>query len=554
MLADLTATLLIAASTFVSEDLTCIGAGIAAASGKVTLTVALAGSMIGIFVGDLLLFAAGRTLGRAALSYPPLKWVLKPEAVERSSEWFAARGGSLIFSSRFIPGMRLPTYFAAGVLHVPFLGFLGYFAGAAIVWTPLIVGGAYLVGDRITSIFQSTAGILTLTATGIALYVLLRLVLNLASYRGRRGLAGWFKRWKWEFWPSWMAYPPVVAYCAFLAIRHGRAIPFTVCNPGIPGSGLIGESKSDILKALPTRDTAKFLLFDSMVAPATRLRRVKLFAPRFPRVPLVVKPDKGERGSGVLIARTWEDLASALDKPIALIVQEYVPGLEFGVMYARHPAQEQGQVVSITRKIMPELKGDGRRSLEQLILDDARAVSLAKHYLDVNRHRLDWIPPVNESVQLVELGTHSRGSIFLDGAYLSSPRLTKTIDRISRHFEGFYLGRYDIRVPTEDDLISGKNIKVLELNGVTSEPTHIYDPAVSISKAYRALFRHWRLAYEIGMQNIARGIPSWTVRELIQFLTKEWKERSGEVSKDKFIPANPEHGKARKQNSKRAKE
>ncbi|MBL8021437.1 MAG: VTT domain-containing protein [Leptospirales bacterium] len=554
MLADLTATLLIAASTFVSEDLACIGAGIAAASGKVSLFVALAGSMIGIFIGDLLLFAAGRTLGRAALSYPPLKWILKPEAVERSSEWFAARGGSLIFSSRFIPGMRLPTYFAAGMLHVPFLGFLGYFAGAAIVWTPLIVGVAYLAGDRITSIFQSTAGILTLTATGITLYVFLRLILNLASYRGRRAMAGWLKRWKWEFWPSWMAYPPVVFYCAFLALRYRRAIPFTVCNPGIPGSGLIGESKSDILKALPIRATARSLFLAADLTAATRLRRAKLFAPGFPGVPLVVKPDKGERGSGVVIVRTREHLASALDKPIALIVQEYVPGLEFGVMYARYPDNEEGQVISITRKIMPELKGDGRRSLERLILDDARAVSLAKHYLDVNRHRLDWIPELNESVQLVELGTHSRGSIFLDGAHFLSPRLTNAIDRISRHFKGFYLGRYDIRVPTEQDFVLGKNIKVLELNGVTSEPTHIYDPAVSILGAYRALFRHWRLAYEIGMQNIARGIPSWTIRELIQFLTKEWQGRSGEISKTKFIPVNPEQSKAGQQNRKRAKE
>jgi hypothetical protein len=46
---------------------------------------------------------------------------------------------------------------------------------------------------------------------------------------------------------------------------------------------------------------------------------------------------------------------------------------------------------------------------------------------------------------------------------------------------------------------------VLELNNVTSEATHIYDPGIGLFEAYRVLFEQWRLAFEIGAENFRRG-------------------------------------------------
>src|SRR5919197_1180610 len=59
--------LALAASTFVSEDLTCIGAGVLAAQRRIGFAPAAAGCLLGIYVGDLVLFLAGRLLGCAAL-------------------------------------------------------------------------------------------------------------------------------------------------------------------------------------------------------------------------------------------------------------------------------------------------------------------------------------------------------------------------------------------------------------------------------------------------------------------------------------------------------
>jgi len=137
------------------------------------------------------------------------------------------------------------------------------------------------------------------------------------------------------------------------------------------------------------------------------------------------------------------------------------------------------------------------------------------------------VPGAAESLQLVELGTHCRGAIFLDGGYAITPTLEEVIDRIAQTFEGFYFGRFDIRVPSVEDLMEGRNLKVIELNGVTSEATHIYDSRISIWQAYRVLFAQWHLAFEIGAQNRARGARVTSPLELVRML-REYRRQSRE--------------------------
>ena len=98
----------------------------------------------------------------------------------------------------------------------------------------------------------------------------------------------------------------------------------------------------------------------------------------------------------------------------------------------------------------------------------------------------------------------------MDGNELITSELTKKIDEISQSFSGFYFGRYDIKVHKEEDLKAGLNIKVLEINGVTSESTNIYDPKNSYFVAIKTLMKQWRIAFEIGAINYKNGtsIPS----------------------------------------------
>src|SRR4051812_30684089 len=60
-----------------------------------------------------------------------------------------------------------------------------------------------------------------------------------------------------------------------------------------------------------------------------------------------------------------------------------------------------------------------------------------------------------------------------------------------------------------------RGVTGIELNGVTSEPTHVYDPGVSVVAAYRALFAQWSDAFAIGAANAHAGAAVTPVGPLV---------------------------------------
>ena len=180
----------------------------------------------------------------------------------------------------------------------------------------------------------------------------------------------------------------------------------------------------------------------------------------------------------------------------------------------REPDQKQGYLFGITDKRPPEVIGDGESTLEQLILDDDRAVCMAPVFFDRHALALFEVPAAGECIVLIDIGTHSRGCAFLDGEWIHTPALAHAIDRISTGYPGFFFGRYDIRTPDVEAFKRGEQFKIVELNGVTSEATNIYDPSNSLLYAYRTLARQWRLAFKIGAANRSNGAavtPLWTL-------------------------------------------
>lgn len=350
--------------------------------------------------------------------------------------------------------------------------------------------------------------------------VQLRQSFTSALSRGRRNFFGRLKRWsRWEFWPPYLFYPPVVAYIAYLGIRFRSWTLFTAVNPAIPAGGFVGESKHQILDHL--KNASPWLPCSILLAsgvPALRISQAEEFMRQHGlHFPVVLKPDAGQRGSGVSIVRSSEQLCEYLSHAaFPVILQEYVPGEEYGVFYYRYPGDERGRVFSVTEKRMPTLLGDGNRTLAELIIADDRAVCMSDFYLRQNSERIQVVPAAGESVQLVEIGTHCRGAIFLDGRETITPDLEEVIDRIAKTFDGFFFGRFDIRVPSRQDFMAGRNIKIVELNGVTSEATHIYDPKLSLADAYCVLFQQWRIAFEIGDLNRSRGVRPTPVCELLR--------------------------------------
>ncbi|QQS41018.1 MAG: VTT domain-containing protein [Acidobacteriota bacterium] len=515
MLDPATIAALLFLATFVTEDAACVVAGSLAAGGAIGLELAIAACFGGIFVSDLGLYFIGRVSGRAAARSKLFRRFVSPRAVERGARWLEQSGPAAIFVSRFASGLRLPTYVAAGFLRVSLPKFAFYFFVAAAIWTPLLVGSVYFTQTELPGAHVLAGGLLLLGSV--------RIGLALSSRKRRKKFAGSLIRvYRWEFWPVQIFYVPVVIYVLLLGIRFRSLTVFTAANPAIPGGGFVGESKDSIYRGLSESSAAgPHLLHYVVVDPldfrdrdADRL--IQFVSSEGLRFPLVVKPDAGERGKGVTIAHTPEHLREALRETAGpQILQEFADGDEFSVFYYRFPGDAKGRIFSVTEKLFPEVTGDGVSSVEELILNDPRAVCMYSAYLANIGNEADRVPSEGERVRLIEIGTHARGAVFNDGDRVLTAELENAIDEICRGYDGFYFGRFDLRVPTAGDLSQGKGFKIVELNGVTSESTNIYDRGYSLVDAYRILFRQWAIAFEIGNINRRNGARTYSVPELL---------------------------------------
>jgi hypothetical protein len=237
--------------------------------------------------------------------------------------------------------------------------------------------------------------------------------------------------------------------------------------------------------------------------------------------PLVFKPDAAQRGAGV---RLVPDEAFA-DSYFAghradVLVQSYHPGpREAGIFYYRLPGESAGHIFSITDKVFPELIGDGCSSIEVLIRRHPRFRLQAGVYLARHSHQLNRVLSDGERFRLVHAGNHCQGAIFLDGSHLQTPELERSVDRIARTFQGFYIGRFDVRYADVEAFRAGRDFAIVELNGVASESTNIYDPDGSLLAAYRTVIRQWNLTFHIGHRNRQQGHKHTSPFQLIRSIT-----------------------------------
>lgn len=342
----------------------------------------------------------------------------------------------------------------------------------------------------------------------------------------------------WEFWPYWFFYTPVYVQLLLGGLKSGRLGRFTCANPAIPYGGLLEYSKWELLSKLPEPNRPSTLVVPLDVSPddaeAARLRAGIGY-------PCYAKPDRGERGlmveklrnrtalaSYFSACRSFADRLSAAGRDPSeelILIQATAPGdLEFGVLYARMPG-EKGRITSIVEKELLSVIGDGTRTLAQLI-DAGERTRLHRATLRQEfANRLSDIPPPGAEVGLVDVGNHVRGSTFLDANRHASPELVQVFDDLVSGMDGFCIGRFDLRCRSVEALTAGE-FQAVEVNGVNSEPAHIYDPANRLVSAYRDLLRHWRLVQSIAAVNAARGCRVISGRELFAAIRRHARRRS----------------------------
>jgi len=512
-------------STFVLEDVAAVGAGLLLASGVLAWPIAFGACFLGIWMGDAGLYGFARVAGRAW--FEKSSWARFSTNVQRSERWFAERGNWILVFSRLMPGARLPTYLAAGFLRLPLNRFLFITGAASLVWTATVLFVGQVFGTRVLgwlAPFRSTG--LVLLSCFLSVFVLVQVAKRLDTLALLRRLQTRVMKWShWEFWPAWMFYPPVALYCIWLCIKYrGLTLP-TAANPVMFSGGLVGESKIATLKDLMETSpefTAEAELLQG-VSPGERLQSFReICRRRGINYPLILKPDVGQRGVGVKLVQTEEQVRAYLDRTAApLIVQRFAQGPhEAGIFYYRFPHERVGHIFAITEKVFPRITGDGRSTIAELVWKEPRARFLAHIYLRRLHERRGEVLAAGDTLKLVAAGNHAQGCIFRDGMHLCSPALLETIDTISRKLPGFYIGRYDLRYASEADLRAGRNFQIVELNGAASEATSIYDARNSVFTAYRTLFRQWDLVFAIGAVNRQKGTRTTGV----SLLFRHWRD------------------------------
>ena len=336
---------------------------------------------------------------------------------------------------------------------------------------------------------------------------------------------GFERLWRWEFWPAWLYYLPIVVWILWLGIKHRSPTAFTAANPSLDAGGVVGERKHQALT--PLQDHAPELVAEFELLPpggaASRIAQALRCAERM-GFPIVLKPDVGQRGRGVFIARDAEAVREYLSRfEGAVIAQRYIGGEEFGVFIARAPSAATVSVLSIVHKTFPTVTGDGVQSLRALILSDARARLISATLFGQWAGQLEEVPVKGECIKLVEIGAHCRGSVFLDATGLSTPALVATLTRLTDAVPGYGFGRIDLRIPSVEHLQRGEGLRVLELNGVTAESAHIYHPDTPLLDGYRAMFRQWSLAFSIGAAFQQQGAAVTSPRQLLRLFREDLK-------------------------------
>jgi hypothetical protein len=300
----------------------------------------------------------------------------------------------------------------------------------------------------------------------------------------------------YEYWPTWFFYIPIGVYVLYLMAKSRSIVYFTNVNPSIKDSGIYRYSKFAVLEHISEKYKPKTILIKSGEKPDI-LKSEFTF-------PLIAKPDMGERGKGVSLISDMLSLKKYAENiQQDFIIQEYCdfPN-EAAIFYIRKPSEEKGKITSFTTKEFLCVNGDGLSTIRQLMSASFR------DKLQIYRQTpefLNTIPRLGEVVKIEPIGNHNRGTRFINANHLISDALTDIFDKISTSIPGFYYGRHDLKFKNLQDLESGKNFKIVELNGINSEPVHIYDQRTGLWNAYKDCIKHYKSMYEISQENYALG-------------------------------------------------
>lgn len=138
----------------IPEELTLIAAGFAVYAGRAELAPMIAVTIVGILVGDSILFWWGRRYGPQLLSKALFRKLLHAERMSKVRDQFDRHGVKAVFFARFFAGIRACVFFSAGTLGMRYRTFVLLDLLGALLSAPISVWLGMRFGAQIENLLR----------------------------------------------------------------------------------------------------------------------------------------------------------------------------------------------------------------------------------------------------------------------------------------------------------------------------------------------------------------------------------------------------------------
>jgi hypothetical protein len=311
----------------------------------------------------------------------------------------------------------------------------------------------------------------------------------------------WWQMKHFEFWQPRLFELPYYLYLLFGATVRGLTIKSLAKANYVLDHGEIGIGSKYLTQL--AFDQELFLPTRSLPVNLTDEEKCQLIAEFALEVgyPLILKSDIGSVGKGVVKLSSIGDVRSKVPKLMGPnIVQQYCEWKsEYGVFYIRQ--NNKPRITGINKKHFPTIVGDGRKTVGQLAQEHPRYTAHWRTFLQYLDE--DEILAQDKSLQISFIGSHTMGCKFTDDTHLLNEEIARRIYSVFESQPGFNFGRLDVKAENEEAFMAGK-FAVIEVNGVASLPTNMFDPDNSLWRAYKIFLSHGRYLLDIASEHRGR--------------------------------------------------
>jgi len=133
----------------IPEDIVLIVAGILVYRDSAELTGMIFICLLGVIVGDYLIFMMGRKWGMKLLNHKVFMNAFSERRMGKVHKYFDKYGNKTVFFARFVWGLRAATFFIAGTHTMSAVKFIMLDFLGALISVPLIIYLAYNFGGEL---------------------------------------------------------------------------------------------------------------------------------------------------------------------------------------------------------------------------------------------------------------------------------------------------------------------------------------------------------------------------------------------------------------------